>query len=763
MLILMSLAGLSTAWADPSPADPPAAPEAPVPAPIAPAAAKPTVQELADALRDSDADRVEQGRVRGVVEAILAAADVLVDDRQPLDARIAAAATLGTTGDVRVLPFLRVGAQLRIADLQFACLDAAFPYKDEDAVAIARWIVRDPATDGAVKRAALDHLAEMGQFEGAHGLWELAGDRAVADVYQSEARRLLAERYPDEMATLGAPVNVSDFAGAAVGVLANGFAGGVMLGAVGSYGKFDGAVAIGATGGALIGLGTGLLYVKDHPVTRGEGLAYGSGVGWGYTFGHLGSQSLVGAAGHDDWRTPREQERAWDARTGAWALGSLGGGVVGVLAARREPGASDVLELDTAAYLGSAFALSAIDLAYRPDLATQWNWNDCPYSYYGGYYAYDCHWEEREKIMWSRSRVRAGVTAGGAALGMGAGLLLARDWKLDPEDALFAGVVGGEAAWVGFFWPAAVGLDDSELSGTVRLPLHASVAGALAFAEWRPVSPLRSGVGAFGAVMGNAIGAGLPIAARKYDEQPVAQTMVPLGIAGTAAGMLAAPWLAPDGDDWAMIGIGTPIVAAETGAITAWLNHRGVVEDRQTPGFALLTSGLAGTGLLVAGKYVDVPYGTSALIGTSALWGSYYGVLVPIAVDSSGDDADLGLTGAIVADVFMAGGAVLVGPGHVRPGDTVVPQIGGVTGATLGALGAALFTDHRQAVAAGAVVGSALGLGTGAVIEAVGHGSDVHVALPTLDLPGIWLPSAGPTVLDDGSMGVRVGLTATGW
>jgi hypothetical protein len=120
----------------------------------------------------------------------------------------------------------------------------------------------------------------------------------------------------------------------------------------------------------------------------------------------------------------------------------------------------------------------------------------------------------------------------------------------------------------------------------------------------------------------------------------------------------------------------------------------------------------------------------------------------------------------VTADVFLAGGGVLISPlVDLEPARTLGPQLGGVAGATVGALGAGLATDDGQAVAASALVGSTVGLGVGAVVsEAIrGKRAPRTAALPRLRLPGEWAPTATPIVLEDGSTALVIGVTGVGW
>lgn len=730
-----------------------ASPEVTAPVSAGPTPAEDVQEALASLRRDVLAS--EAGRV--AAERLLDLAAVLLDDTATDGARAKAAADLGATGDLRALPLLRAAALGRVPDVQIAAMDAACDRFGAACVPMAERVIRHEDLEGRVRLAAVSAAERTGADEAGRVLWAVASDRHVFGGVRAAAQASVERSFPAIIAEKGPPTAVSDVLGASVGVLANGFAGGVALAGIGSYGQFN-AAGIGGVGGALVGLGTGAMYVQSRPVTRGQGFAYASGVGWGFTTGYLGGVTAVGGS---YTRGDREQ----DVATGLMTVGTLAGAGVGVWAARKNPRPADVIEFDTASYLGASFALSAVDLAYRPDLAERWDWDDCGYYSPYGYGYVPCDRSAYDEARQRRSRAQGAGALGGTAVGMAAGALLAKPWKLDPEDVAFATVAGSEAAFAGFFWPDALGIDDSQLAGTVRLPLHAAIAGALVLAEYEPISFRQSAVGAYGGVMGNAIGAGVPLAAGYDGGREMAAVMVPAGLVGTAAGVALGDRLAPDDRDWLMMGIGIPIAGGETAALVGYSVEKGYLEEEQAAGVTLLATGLVGTGLMAASPWVDVARGDSLVVGTGALWGGYYGVLVPVWLGSSGREEDLLLTGSLTADAFMAGAAVLVGPLDLAPRKTVVPQLGGVTGGTLGALAAAMATGEGAGVAGGAVIGSLVGTGAGIVLVAAdSRVADLSIPAPRpVRLPGQWSVAPAPTVLEDGSLGVGLQVNGVGW
>ena len=114
---------------------------------------------------------------------------------------------------------------------------------------------------------------------------------------------------------------------------------------------------------------------------------------------------------------------------------------------------------------------------------------------------------------------------------------------------------------------------------------------------------------------------------------------------------------------------------------------------------------------------------------------------------------------------FLALGGVALGL-DLDPADTVVPQLFGVGGATVGALAIAMASPEPEDVAMGAVVGSTAGLVGGALVSPLlrGDGSEktsLRLA-PRLHVPGRWGVQLVPTLLDDGQPGIYAGVTASG-
>jgi hypothetical protein len=157
-------------------------------------------------------------------------------------------------------------------------------------------------------------------------------------------------------------------------------------------------------------------------------------------------------------------------------------------------------------------------------------------------------------------------------------------------------------------------------------------------------------------------------------------------------------------------------------------------------------------------------------MGSTAGWGALYGSVGQIALGKELSDADAVLTTTIAADVGMGLGAAIISERTaLTPLDTMVPQLCGVAGATLGSLGVLLGTEEAQPVAIGALTGATVGLGVGALIGPRLNLPNKSVAAawemlpkPHLDPPGQWSFSGLPAMQADGSMGAVLSLSARG-
>lgn len=705
-------------------------PESPAPPPVAaPEDMTKEVERLRAELASGQADSAELAAAR----ALLDAASALVDPRSGEETKVEAARALGARSDPRAWPFLASAVRDLSVPVRVAALDALAAFSTEDTVNLATGVLQDDRQADETRQAALRVLGAMELQSAGDSLYAFAADISEDSGLREAALEILRARWPELLAARGEPRATEKRSGpeSILGVSANALAGGILLSSVGVLGKSDAGVVIGAVGGGLIGTGTGLTYALTRPVTLSQNMQYAAGVGWGLELGVMANNAIYGG----EYPPTREPVGA--------ALRAAGVGLGAGLAYSRfkkDIDPIDIVELNTSVWIGQQLGLGIAGVATDPG------------------YGYDFAWG-----IGHRPRMSAGLA--GAALGAGVGMLARERWDLDRDDAIFTGVTFASAAWTGAWLPTA--FSSRGYMGVPRLVANGLGAGALLFSELYPVSPKRSFTMGYGVVAGNAIGAGIPRLAQVEGSQPAVAAMLASGVLGGAVGFAVGEHLHPKPGDYALVGIGVPIIVAESAAIGSVLTNRGQLDWRQYPGLILTAGGVGAAGLLAGGYAFDPQPGQVVLVGTAAGWGAWYGALTPIALDLPGDRDDLLLTIVGTADAFMLGAVVMELPAvQLDPRRTLVPQLGGVGGATLGALAVGLATSDRQAIAGGAVVGSVVGIGGGMVVEGVLEKRRAPEALrlphPHIDLPGVWAVSGAPMPSDDG-MGLQVNLSVLGW
>lgn len=753
--LLLSLAARAQdATPQPAPPEAPASPPAEE-TPMAIPVEAPLVTELAlAALKAANATALLESA------GVLLAADASAEERRT------AASALAQSGVPAAARLLESAVDARDPAVQIAALEAWATVPGPDAVRIATAAMRSDAYESAVRLAAVEVLGELRTAEAGEALWAASSDRALPDLLRRAAREELERSYPALLAARGRPADAGSVLGVIVGSAGNGLAGAVMLSAVGTWGQNEGAAVIGGIGGGIIGVGTGALYGATKSTTLGQGAAYTSGAGWGFTGSLLASNAILGPrTGRIPWEYWEEEggeeeaTRKWrNAAAGLRLAGTLGGATAGWFWMRSDPSPEDVLEVDLAGYLGTEMGVGAADLMAGRTRSCVYEGPE--YDLYGFVESVDCD------DFFASVKGRSWAGLGGMALGLGAGALASPGWSPDLGDLSFGLVVGAETGWVGAFLPMALDVDEPD--GNFRLAFHGGVAGGLLAAHFLDPSPRRAALTGWGAVLGNGLGAGLPMLAGAETGQVVTGTMLPVGVAGTVAGAVLAPKLGMDAGDVAMLGVGVPLGIAQGVAMGSVLQDEGVLEGDRGPGLALTFSALNGmllTGLTVpAEPQVD----DMLFLGSAAAWGVWYGLLTPVAMDLDLDGTELTLSSMITGDAFLLIGGLALPEAtlNLNPRRTVLPQLAGVTGATLGALGAALASPEGADVARGAVIGSTVGLVGGGVIVALVPPREPRRAallLPEIDPPGDWHASLGPGALEDGSTGVVATVGVTGW
>ncbi|MCB9670773.1 MAG: hypothetical protein H6734_14935 [Alphaproteobacteria bacterium] len=705
--------------------------------------ARATIEVLREQLAAAERATGEQTADAERTRLMLRDLSLLLDERIGAEERLAASRRLSERGDPGALPLLRAAALSRWAPIQVAAVATAGALGDLET---PTEVLRDPRLSMDARREAIAALGRMEGPEPGNRLWDVASDPEMPRDLRQSALEVLEQRHPDVLAQRGRPVVVKSD-GLWAGVLANGAAGGVMLSSIGTWGRSDEAAAIGGVGGAAVGIGTALLYGRNHSVSNGQGLRYASDVAWSLGAAGAASTLTVGAA-------PDLGSRSRENLDALYRLVGVGAGAaVGLSRLGRERDAVEVLESDLAGMVGMGLGMSISDLAW-PHGDQLGNARACRA------WSLDVPKPKACRYLDYRTASLAGAGVVGAAAGLAIHAATRELWTVHPQDLVFAGTLGVEAGWIGGWLPVVFDVEAPVSVATTGIT--AGFATGLATAYIQPV-PLRvsAGIG-WGTVLGNAGGMGIASLLTEADSPRVA-SMLATGVLGSVAGGFVGSRVDLTAGDVVMLGIFVPAVSIEGAAIASWLDQKGYASNTQAVGMGLTVFSAAGVGLTALAGGIDPDPGDAVFLGTAAAWGAWYGVLTPLALKLPGDPEDALLTSSLSADAFLLAGGLALRPLGVEPGHTVVAQLAGVGGATTGALVGAMASPEPETVAAGAVIGSTVGLVGGAVVSHVVRrrgGAQASLRMPQLRIPGRWSATVLPTF--DGDPGMVAGISATG-
>ncbi|MEE2752330.1 MAG: hypothetical protein VX519_12930 [Myxococcota bacterium] len=739
--------------------------------------------------------------------ALVAQASILLDDRALDSERIAAATALAAEGDSRSVAFIRGAGMSRNTAVQTAAITAIPAFGAVEAASLGVAVLRVDDTlvptalgmwgqaimpgilgqgnrqsDSELRAHVMDMLVALQDDEAAHRLWLLAGDAAVSDGLREGALNALEEGYAEWLSERGNPDAVSGKLGTVVGVVANGVAGGHALHAVGVWGQTEAGEVIGGLGGTAIGLGTGALYVLENPVSDGQGVAYGSAVGLGGVAGYLAGFSISGTGYGSNWRWDETPDRR-DLEAALRLAGIGGGAWYGFKRMENNPSLSDVLELDALAYFGAQLAVGLGDMA-RDHRAEDWGYHyDYNYDYgYGG--EYEVEWEVREaEVEAAESRdlqIDSALGLVGMAAGLGVGHRIVGDWQPGEADVGLAAVAATQGGILAGLLPVVIhgGYEDLYIEGHVRTGIHAAGLGALYYAHRHEIDNRHVGIGAYSMAVGNALGAGIPMALmplidRDNEERALALGLSTLGVAGTVAGVRMADHMVWSRGDMAMIGVGLSLALWESTAYAFVADEKWNLykDSAQIPGTILVATGATGLGLAGLAHKIEPDPANMLFLGTATAWGAYYGALVPIALETEGSEADYVLTILAASDIALGLAAWAVSKeDFLDPRDTLITQLGGVGGATLGALAASMASEESSNIASGALIGATAGMVAGSFGQRWRASNPVASNVrsnprsnPLLNLPGDWSVNVLPIQLAPGEMGTWMGIQVDRW
>ena len=533
----------------------------------------------------------------------------------------------------------------------------------------------------------------------------------------------------------------------------------VLLGSVGVWGQSDTSEGLGYGGGAIMGSTAGYLYADQlSRPSLGQSTLMASSVTWGIV------DSAVLADSFD-----LNPEQSAFVRT----IGVTAGAGYGYWQRDREVDYRDVLELDFMGYWGAQMGVGLRDIVGRTASINPPNHSD----YYPDEYYYE---EGRDEEAWAEydASYNAAYVAHeedsdlmrnkrqhamllGSAIGLGVGHTLTDTLNIREESIAFAGVYSAEFTSASLLAIEAFDISSEDSIGMVRTGIHAAMGGALVYDYYNPVTYDQSLFSAYGSGIGHLLGAGAPYLL-KADDRGVSHGMLWSSLAGTAAGTYLGNELDFNQSDWVMNGVGMGLSAWHFGALSSIVDDYGLTEENQDVGLMTTGLGLSGLGLIYAGTRTDVSIRDSVFFGMTTAWGAYYGGLLPIALDMQGESHEHLLMTLVASDIGLLAGSYAVFKAGYEPERATIPQLMGLTGLTLGALGASLFTEEAQAITASTLVGGTIGLVGGTIWEK-GRTSKNTIGLQLL--PDMNLKMAQklrfqmtPQVDQEGNVGVFLGL-----
>lgn len=469
---------------------------------------------------------------------------------------------------------------------------------------------------------------------------------------------------------------------------------------------------------------------------------------WGITAGSLLGEMVVNGTAES---TAQE--------SGAAALRALGAGLDASSGAsqaiRRDADPRDVWEQNLAGVLTTGLGLSTARWAGRQRVTYRESVAGEPGPVTG--YTWDA----------AAPRAQSGGALAGAAVGLGAAALVREGWQVDGADLGLGATFAVQGAWILGWVPVAA--QQAVPDGAVML--GASVGGLVGLGLAEATSPTGQQVGlsAWGGAVGTSMGAGVPLLAGG-EPHTAAGVMLPTGVLGSIAGGLTAERLDMTGGDRALVGFAVPVAAIEGATIGQWAAARGGLTDRQVAGLSLTLAGATGAVTTAIAPIADPSAGGVGFVASTTAWGAYHGAVVPLALDLPGEASDLLLISTLTADAFLLGGTALVSPlVGLDPRRTLIPQLGGLGGATLGSMTALLFSTDGTAAARGALIGSTVGFVAGGVIEAKRGPPGARASAPSArrrwapDLPGEWAGVLLPAPTPDGRLGLQGELRVVGW
>jgi hypothetical protein len=505
----------------------------------------------------------------------------------------------------------------------------------------------------AIRIAAIQSLQYAGTDDAATALRDIYTSTDEPKEVRDAARDVLRARWPDLLEKSGPVVDREGRSGLIGGSVV---LGSYTLAAVGGLGENEAGIAIGIVGGAVTGGITAAYLTRSGEITQAQA--------------------------------------AWIVNAGMWGAG-IGMGTAATL--QEDPDHRLVLSLGL---LGEGAALAAT-ISTRKGL--RYSLSDVAETNFMGVLAVDLAGSALFLAQPDSTRTIFGTLTAASIAGLGAGLALSPHLEFSTRDKQLIALGAYEGEWLGSLAPAAFfsPVEDEEQAAGSLLGPGLGIIGAAAVAQY--VEPTGEQLGMmwlFGSY-GKLLGYSFPLLT-KVASGPVDARGVFLGsIAGTAAGGLVANQLDYRGGRGSLVALGT-IDGAWHGLS---LGLAAETTDRKVGGLVCLGTSVGGLGTIALSQQLELSHSDVQALAGGLFWGTWFSAWGAALADLE-TPATLHLTLA-AGDAGTAIGGLLVSPAvDIDPRRIGLAYLGGLSGAALISLGAALVTRDNDTLIKANLIGS---------------------------------------------------------
>jgi hypothetical protein len=681
---------------------------------------------------------------RAALKQLIADISALIDPLSGKAVKLAAIESLHAQPDIRALPFFDAASRVSQGVIIIEILKGLGDYPENERMGdfVSRQQRKGRSDDVKIAAIAAGEQVQVpNEFE---MLWEITRERKTSNVVRDAASKALSARHAETLAERGGLEALSPSTERGTIIIAaasSAVVGSVLLNGIGQLAPTEAAPAVGSIGGAIIGAAAGGFYAATERASREDAWQFATGVGWGLA---------LGSATNEFFDLDGIEAEGVPVRV----LGVSAGAASAYLALDKPYTIEDTLEINAMGWLGSATGRAYYDLFNPEPEEGEWSAedNDDPYAI------------GEEDVWEKRQRHEAGAGIVGALAGLAVGALTSESADFDRDDAAFIATSGIVSTWAAESVPSALGRE----SGDIHLAALTTALGASAALSQFHNVPLRQSVGTlYGWGSGQILTQGITGFLVNEDmsnlerNQAYAQNNVVGGLVGGVAGAVVSRngSFDDDGGDTAFIATSTGLSAFNALAIGSLLEENTDFENAGDlvaigVGGSLIASGLAS-------QYVDYTQAQPLFTASAAGWGAFYAALLPGAINWDPTESQMISTLLVSTDLAAASSIYLMQKSNpIDPVKTLIPQVGGVAGATLATFGTLMFTEEGQPIAIAAMLGSIGGFVGGAAIEnkygdrVRGNSGERKGLLQRLKLPKFEF-AISPTVIE-GDQGVWV-------